>query len=301
MTEYSRFLSEDGYAIFLFHGVIRKNTHPIRNYTRKHITGDRFRDVLSDLAARGAPVSMPDIASAQAGGPDLPLRAFAVTFDDGFRNNFSIAAPVLEEMGIPATFYITTNFIDKDSPSWIDRIEDAVERRESFSVRLPSCGIDGSYGTREERVRLLDSIRECVKTRRDLDPYRFAEDFCNALGVPEFTPDPDLDRKMTWDEVRELSGEPLFTIGGHGHTHRILEYLSEEDLENEIGTCLGNLEDRIGEPVRHFSYPEGQAFCYSDRVISMLRKSGIVCSPTAEPGVNHPGESLFRLKRITVV
>jgi peptidoglycan/xylan/chitin deacetylase (PgdA/CDA1 family) len=122
-----------------------------------------------------------------------------------------------------------------------------------------------------------------------------------GAGAGTFEPHPELDRKLTWAEVRELAGGDGFTVGGHSHTHRILSHLDRATLEYEVDTSLSMLADALGEPVRHYSYPEGLAHCYSDEVIDVLRERGIVCSPTAEPGINHVGADLFRLRRISVV
>ena len=105
---------------------------------------------------------------------------------------------------------------------------------------------------------------------------------------------------MTWAQVRALADDPLFSIGGHSHTHAILPFLSPRALESEIATSLKLLRMHLPERVEHYSYPEGLAHCYSDRVIDVLRAQGVRCCPTAEPGVNAPGADLFRLKRVMV-
>lgn len=300
MSEYSSFLDDYGFAIFLFHGVIRRQRHSIRNYTRKHIELERFESILRDLVAHGAPVSMAEIVAAHAGAASLPPRAFAVTFDDGFENNYSVAAPVLRELGIPVTFYITTGFIESNALSWIDMIEYAVENKDEFRIDLKSQGPEGKCATREQKIELLDRIRRTVKADTSIDPYEFAHEFCRHLCVGEIIPDPDLDQKMTWEQIYSLSQDRLFDIGGHSHTHRILSFLGEQELDDEIETSLEKLHACLGVPIRHYSYPEGLAHCYSDNVISAMLMRGIVCCPTAEHGINCVGDDLFRLKRILV-
>ena len=118
------------------------------------------------------------------------------------------------------------------------------------------------------------------------------------MGQP--IPDPVLDQKMNWDQIRELQRDELFTVGGHGATHRILSFLNATDLEQEIHTSLDRLRSEINQEPVHYSYPEGLEHCYSDDVIKTLKKYGIVCSPSAEDGVNRVGDDLFRLKRILV-
>ena len=301
MIDYANFLIEQGFVIFLFHGVIREQDHRVRNYTNKHLVLERFATILNDLCVSGSPVSMPDIVLAKNDEIALPKRAFAVTFDDGFENNYSVAAPLLHDLGIPATFYITTSFIDSNSSSWIDMIEYAVEKVDKFELKLPSLDVQGIFTQPEQKIELLDQIRLVVKNDPDIDPYEFAHDIWRQLDIETFEPDSDLDQKMNWAQIRELSQNDLFTIGGHSHTHRILAYLDRSELESEIRISLKKLREHLDEPVEHYSYPEGLAHCYSNQVINVLKRYGIVCSPTAEPGSNHIGDSLFHLKRIMVI
>lgn len=301
MRDWTDALGPGTVAIYLFHGVIPQHRHVVRNYTGKHMVLDRFREIMGSLVAHGTPVSMADVVAATRARSALPDRAFAVTFDDGFMNNYSIAAPVLAELGVPTTFYVTGGFVDANGWSWTDMIEWAVERTPDVSLASTTPGFPGVHRTPEEKRKLLDEIRSVVKGDRSVDPYAFATEVCRTLGATTLEPDPDLDQKMTWAEVRTLARHPLFTVGGHGHTHRILAYLDRAELEQEVRVSLDRLRAQVESPIEHYSYPEGLAHCYSDGVIETLRRHGIVCCPTAEDGVNRIGDDLFRLKRIMVV
>jgi hypothetical protein len=179
-------------AIFLFHGVIREPRHQVRNYTHKHLTLDRFVAVLQDLCASGAPVSMPEVVAAHVHRLSLPARAFVITFDDGFENNYSVAAPVLDDLKIPATFYVTTGFIESNTSSWIDMIEYAVEKTPRFELQLRWPELSGAYETREQKLGLLHQIRQVVKNDSSIEPYDFAKEIWQQLGVHEMEPDPQL-------------------------------------------------------------------------------------------------------------
>ena len=301
MTTYSEWLIKDGFVILLFHGVIRAQRHAIRNYTRKHLTLDRFETILRDLCAHGMPVSLPQIVDATRAHGALPPRAFAITFDDGFANNVTVAAPVLKQLQVPATFYVTTGFVESNGSSWTDMIEYAVERTPEVALELPGSGHTQTISvTREEKIALLDEIRRIVKGDPQIDPYQFAGEVWRQLGVQAMDVDLELDQKMTWDQVRALADDPLFTIGGHGQTHRILAFLTADALEQEITRSLEALRRHTGAPSNHYSYPEGLAHCYSEQVIHALRRQGVLCGVTAEAGVNHVGDDLFRLKRVLV-
>ena len=297
-ARYSRDLGDDTFAVFLLHGVIRRPAAGgVRNSIGKHLLLERFEEVLDDLLACGTPVTVDDACS----GRPLPPRAFAITFDDGFANNLEVAAPALRARRVPAVFYLTTDFVDEGRSSWIDEIEAALAAAGRFALDLP-------FGRREgvgdaAILDLLDEVRRVVKSDRAIDPYDFAGDLVGQLGmrIGEATRDPELDGKLTWEQARELAADPLFTVGGHGMTHRILEHLDDAALRAEIDGSLDLLQARLGRTLRHYSYPEGLAHCYSDRVIALLRARGIVCAPSAEHGVNRAGDDPFRLRRITVV
>lgn len=300
MTDYRRFLSETAIVIFLFHGVVSTPRPGIRNYTHKHIDIATFRDVCGSLAAAGAPVSLEEALAMLSGR--LPMRpgAFAVTFDDGFRNNLTVAAPVLEDLEMPATVYCTTSFIEGNAAGWIDLIEEAVERTSRSELELPWEGGSRAIGTEEDRVKLLDEVRAVVKRTPAIDPYLAAEEIREAAGVGPFEPDAELDQKLSWSEVRELGESGLFTVGGHSHTHRILTHLPQEELEQEIRSSIELLTEALGGRPRHYSYPEGLRHCYSQTVIDCLKRHGIESSPTAIAGVNRAGTDPFHLRRVMV-
>jgi len=297
---YSRFLHENELAIFLFHGVIETQRHSVRNYTRKHLLVHEFAKVLNDLVSNGCPVSMDEVVSSRGGGKQLPPNSFAVTFDDGFENNLSVAAPVLADLGIPATFYVTTTFVEENRMSWVDRIEYAFEATPAAVVELP-------WGVREfrsvaDKRNLLDEIRRSAKSDAAIDAELLADDLQRQIGVPRTTASDDpLDRKLTWRQVRQLNSHKLFSIGGHCHHHVNMARLTADLLDYEIVTCLRLLGEKVGITATHFAYPEGLAHCFSDRVIERLKHYGITCCPTAIEGTNNESVDLFHLYRIPVV
>ena len=299
MIDYASLLCEDRYVIFLFHGVIPEESHVIRNYTRKHLPLDDFIVIIDSLSDRGNPVSMDDIVSATSRKASLPKRSFAITFDDGFLNNLTVAAPVLRRFNVPAMFYATTGFIESNTMSWIDEIEYDFEARGSFQIDMLNLRVQCE--TRSQKIELLDHIRQTIKANRNIDPYAFAHEVRRQIGVQAITPDTYLDQKMNWEQLKELDSDPLFTIGGHSHTHRILSYLNQDELESEVATSIEKLQSHLNRTILHYSYPEGLSHCFSEDVIDRLRRHGIVCSPTAEHGTNAVGDDLFHLKRIFVV
>src|SRR5208283_3747368 len=116
-------LSRQTLAIFLFHGVVNQSNYRVRNYTKKHLDKDTFSQCITELKKMGHPLSMDDVVEHHNSRTSFPPRSFALTFDYGFENNYSIAAPILADLAIPATFYVSTAFITHNQMSWIDRLE----------------------------------------------------------------------------------------------------------------------------------------------------------------------------------
>lgn len=293
-------LSDDGLTIFLFHGVVERSRYAVRNYLRKHVEREDFLRFARELAGAGHALSMEQVVHHHEAGEPFPPRAFAITFDDGFENNYSIAAPILKDLNLPATFYVTTDFVENDAMSWIDRIEHCLEVAPAGRLRLPWADGPRDFATTADRIRLLDDIRFHAKRDPAVDADALAADIFAQCGVETIRRSDDpLDRKMSWKQVADLHADDLFTVGGHTHRHRILSFLSPEELEAEIRTSVQLCRDRAGIAVRHYSYPEGLRHCYSPAVIDVLRRHGVVCCPTAEPGVNRHTDDLFHLKRRT--
>ena len=302
MLNYIDRLAPDSLAIFLFHGVIAANNYKIRNYTHKHILQSDFAALLKALKRTGQALNMEEVVHFVENNRPFPPRAFTITFDDGFENNFSIAAPILADYGIPATFYITSDFVENNGMSWIDRIEHCMELTSRCRLALPWSAKTINADTARDRIQVLEDIRATVKHDPTMDVSELVDAVFDQCGLdPVSASDDPLDRKLTWEQVRTLAATPGFIVGGHTHTHAIMSFLEEPELDWEIGENLRLLNKNTGARTRHFSYPEGLAHCYSESVIAALKRKGIVCSPTALDGVNKQGNDLFHLKRIAVI
>lgn len=294
-------LSDDRLAIFLIHGVIPRRTHRVRNYTGKHMTADLFARVMQRLAREGTPLSMDQVLEHCESCRPLPHRAFAVTFDDGFENNLSVAAPIMADNHIPAMIYATTGFVEENGMSWIDRIEYVVEDAPAQTVHAGWANEVFTLDNADSRIAFLKAVRRYVKNDPACDSNRFADELCAQLGRPgAITSDDPLDKKLTWEQMRAAHGNGFILFGGHTHTHPILSFLSPDRLAFELDTSLDLIREKGGVASTHYSYPEGLAHCFSQTVIAELKTRGVRCCPTAMSGVNGTGADPFHLLRIIV-
>src|SRR5438876_976825 len=265
MSDLTRRLSDDGrLTIFLFHGVIERQQHQVRNYTRKHLPAAEFQAMLEAVGRVGHAMSMDDVARICRSGEPFPKGAFAITFDDSFENNLTVARPILSRLGIPATVYVTSRFIDENGMSWIDRIEYAMEVVNTGVLRFPWSERASPFATTDEKIAILGAIRTHVKSTPNLDVDAFVSDIFRQLHLEEIRlSNEQLDQKMTWGQVRDWCADG-FLVGGHSHTHAILSFLRPSELEREIDVSLKMMSEKAGIVTPHYSYPEGLAHCYSE-------------------------------------
>ena len=173
MVDYTKFLKKNFFPIFLFHGVTEKKlNYKVRNYNKKHISKDYFYSVCSKLSKYGNILSMNEVYEIITKKKKLPPYSYAITFDDGFFNNLSVASPILYDLNLPATFYVTTNFIDKNFMSWVDRLERVLEDTSKNKILVPW----GSFKANSvsDKIEFLDNLRKVLKSNPNYDPDHIA-------------------------------------------------------------------------------------------------------------------------------
>tara|TARA_S200000501_G_scaffold89718_1_gene82894 strand:+ start:219 stop:1142 length:924 start_codon:yes stop_codon:yes gene_type:complete len=297
-------LQKKKYSIFLFHGVIEKSFDGIRNYTKKHLLKGEFENLLVNLKKIGKPLSLDQVINFHKEKVPIPDFSFSITFDDGFENNYSIAKPILEKLSIPATFYISTNLVDKNLMTWIDQIEFCIDTVSARTFDLPWSSVPFKINSKQTKIDFLDTMRKNIKKNPNKfnleDIVRYVFNHCEMELIS--SSNGPLDKKMNWDQVFNLHSHELFSIGGHSHNHVSLGLLKIWEMKKEISKSIRFLKDKANIETQHYSYPEGQEIDFNNSVKRFLKKNRIKCSPSAIYGQNDTIlNSLFDLKRIMVV
>ena len=287
--------------ILLYHGITASKSKGIENYSKKHLPADQFREQMKFVAANSVPVSMDQVVNSYNSKTPLPKRAVAITFDDGFQNNYSVAAPILREFNIPATFYITSGIVNTNLMFWVDQLEDCLNltQQNEINVKLQQHQ-KFPLKTHDERLEALIKIKSHCKVVSQSEKDRIINDVIDATGIAPDTSHANNYQKITWSQLRELNKDPNFIIGGHSLYHDILSSSTETSMQLDIGLSIGLLERNLKTKIEHYSYPEGQLHHFNEEVIEALKTNGIKCSPSAVHGVNPPQTSLFYLKRVMV-
>ena len=290
------------YKIFLFHGVIRKNKYVIRNYTNKHILEKNFFNKIKFIKKNYNILSLEKIFFLIKKKLPLPDNTCAITFDDGFENNYSVAAPILKRYKIPTTFYFSTDFINNNSMSWIDKIEYVFEKTKKKTLILPWNNNSRQINNNQKKKLILDEIRKVLKRKnKNSIIENFVKDVFKQLDVKKILSlNSEIDKKINWSKVRKLNNCNLFTIGGHSHRHISLTSVPIGEAKIEIDKSLKFFKKKIGINLKHYSYPEGQEKDFNISIKKYLKKKGIIICPAAISGYNSINSNFFNLKRISI-
>jgi len=200
-------------------------------------------------------------------------RYVVVTFDDGYRDNYETAYAVLKSVGVPATFFVTTGFLDARRPAWWDEIAWMVYT--SSGRVLPEAEwfpapLGLAAREREATARTLQEAHKALPPERSEEFLDFLADATGSGRHPGQAPE----LWMTWDMVRALRAGGM-TIGGHTVSHPVLARLTRELQSREIADCKRRIETELGEPMRYLSYPYGLRWAFNDDTRACLSEHGI--------------------------
>jgi peptidoglycan/xylan/chitin deacetylase (PgdA/CDA1 family) len=221
------------------------------------------------LITRCFEVVTPDALGPGSGSPG---RRIILTFDDGYRDNYELALPVLRRHGVPATFFLTTGFLDRPSVPWWDELAWMVKHGRR-AVLEPDGWLGAPVSLSDRRA----AIGELARVYKGLPTQRtnaFLEFCARQTGAGRCPQEAAADLWMTWDMAEEMRATGM-DIGGHTATHPVLARSDEARQRHEIEQCARGLRDRLGIAMRCFAYPVGLAGTYDATTRRLLRAAGV--------------------------
>ncbi|HET9941474.1 MAG TPA: polysaccharide deacetylase family protein [Candidatus Eisenbacteria bacterium] len=278
------------FLVLLYHRVNRASAH----FAIERTETEAFRAQMEHLARHFHVMSLDDLVKRVTAGESLPSRAVAITFDDGYEDNYTDAYPILRKLGLPATVFLATASIGTGKSLWFDRVLDGFRTARAHSIKLP--GGESAEGLVDPMIRETMAHRALYALMRLSNAERETaiDTLLRNLG-PEGPP--NLPAMMTWDQVRLMAANGI-DFGAHTMTHPILSRLPLDEAEAEIVGSKRRIEEEIGTPVRLFAYPVGRRSDYSPEVIDLVARSGFHAALTTTPTANLAGDDPFLLKRI---
>ncbi len=257
---------------------------------------EEFRRQMEYIARNFNVVSLNDIAEGRIGN-EKSQYSVAITFDDGYRDNFTSAFPILKELGIPATIYLATGYVGTSRIPWYDEICLAFKLTVRTQFQLSRTNAPaGSMTTQAERVALLDRVLDWLRELDDEARRQAMPEIFRALGVPASLTLPNY--MLGWDEIKQMKAHNI-EFGAHTVSHPVLSRISGRQLQEEISTSKKTIEQKLKTEVRHFAYPFGRNAHFGSEAKHCIEQCGFKTAVTTEYGFNAPGDDLLALKRFT--
>jgi peptidoglycan/xylan/chitin deacetylase (PgdA/CDA1 family) len=261
------------------------------------ISAETFRRQMELVREHYDVLSLADAVAVLRGERNGSRPALAITFDDGYRDFYELAWPILRELGLPSTVFIPTAYIGAgrmlDHDRFYRYVMEAYSRRLSLRVPLTKAGFT------EEKVAALSAGRSPRRISEQLGHLPFAlrertlrclDDFIGGEQNGEI----DEFSLLDWDQAREMAGSGV-SFGAHTVNHVILTNEEPQTVEREVVRGKQVIEEKLGQTVRHFAYPTGR---YNAAVREVVAGAGFEAAFTTERRLNRPGDDLLTLGRI---
>ena len=279
-----------------------------------------FEQQLRVIRQQWNPLSLSELTQSLTAG-SVPDRSVVLTFDDGYIDNFTQAKPLLEQYQIPATFFITTNTCEQQTPFWWDELQVILlaSKRLPEQIRLTIAGEELVVDL-EGETTLTPSLEqkhhawvaaEGIATKRCglyLELWRRMRPLVHGEQQTIMATLRDLAGQvpgtnsgligMTPQHLRQLLINPLFSVGAHTVTHPALAAHSGEEQQQEISSSRLYLEELIQKPINLFAYPYGS---HTDTTVAVLQKQQFGAAVTTNEGLITKHSQLLRLNRYQVI
>ena len=275
-------------TILSYHRVLA-HCDPLRPGEVDAVTFDRQMSLLSSCFSV---MPLPEAAPALRQGR-LPRRACCITFDDGYADNLTVAAPILARYGLPATVFVATGYLD-GGRMFNDTVIDFIASVRSSFLDLDHLGL-GHHRLSNDADR-RGAIAAVLAVVRFVPPAQREYLVARMLEAAPCGPLPT-NLMLTSEQLKELSCRG-FEIGGHTVSHTVLTTLDDATAMTEIGEGKHGLEGIVGKKLTSFAYPNGRpAKDYGAAHVAMIEKLGFELAVTTAPGVARSCSDLYQLPR----
>jgi peptidoglycan/xylan/chitin deacetylase (PgdA/CDA1 family) len=310
-----RFSASSKGLILMYHGIADVNLDP----WALHVTPQHFAEHLEVLQKDAHPISLQQLAQAHRDG-NIPDRAVAITFDDGYANNLHNAKPLLEQYGIPAMVFVTTGYVGRNREFWWDELERILlqpgklpkalcltlnDRIQEWELGAASDYSKGEYESDRDRraweaqpgsrLAFFYSVWEQLRPMPEGERLKALDEmttWANTDSVARLT-----HRPLLSEELLTLAEGPIVEIGAHTVTHPFLPAYSAALQQDEIQQSQEYLEQLLERPVTNFAYPFGH---YTKETLNLVQAAGFSCACSCVAETVWQNSDSFQLPRFDV-
>ena len=277
--------NSSSWTVLMYHRIVNPEdcSYPLQD--GMYVRPDSFEKQMRLLADTANVVSLSGLLKSVLAGENVPAGTLAITFDDGWYDNYEFAFPILKQFKVPATIFLATEYIGTKRLFWTDEL----------ALYLRSlCGED-PLGIDLESLRkdLSESILSIIQSKTDFqsgleylvlelkkmshteraDLLALLVSCCKDLAccLPNRT-------FLSWEEVQEMSSDGI-EFASHSHAHLMLAKQTPAMVEGDIECSFKKFEENAVSYSPVFCYPEGS---YSSATQQVLRKFGVSAAVTTK-------------------
>jgi peptidoglycan/xylan/chitin deacetylase (PgdA/CDA1 family) len=253
------------------------------------VTPEFLETAIREVQAKGYEIVSLDAAARRMkdGAGAKPFACF--TFDDGYRDNRIYAYPIFKRLNLPFAIYIPTAYADWQGDLWWLKLEEAIRSADELTVTLEGQVRQFETATARGKWKAFTEIYWTLRALPERELRACVSRIAREAGYDASHLCADM--IMSWDEIRALAEDPLVTIGAHTRHHYALAKLSDTDARTEIALSVRRIEQELGRPCVHFSYPYGDVTSAGEREFTLARELGLVTAVTTRKGVITSGSA----------
>lgn len=293
---YQRVTQPKSITIVTYHAVIKE---PLAFPDWCFMDAELFEAQIAYLSSKFKIISLSE-AVEKINNNCLDDRYAVITFDDGYKNNFDIALPILEKYNAPATIYLVTSLINTNKVFWFTRLLSALNntREESITwegVRLKLSSVEDKAESSQKLQQSLKAYNEETAQIKLTEIERLLK-VEGTLHIPASSAFSMLSK----DELGRMIDTGLIEFGAHTYSHPILANSTISEQKKQIELSILQTQELTGLPCYHFAYPNGGHNDFNDDTINILKNAGAKSATTMISGPVTADTNLFILNRYPI-
>lgn len=299
ITTYAGFVDSYGFirkqlfksqvAILSYHRVGDPNEFP---WNVPMVTTEDFESQMKYLIKSFEIISIDAVIKCLLQGDYLPKKAVIITFDDGYKGNFTYAYPILKKYNMTANINVSTAHIDTGNIFWWDKIKWVLWNTKLQHIDLGKFGIYRLHSL-DDRIRLALNLIDKLKKLSEKEKNLTIKEIIRASGVRIPL---DISDKLilSWNDIREMQIGGI-TFGAHSLTHPNLTKIPYEAARVEISQSKKDLQEKLDQEITLFAYPNGD---FNNDTIELVKDEGFDCGLTTIPMMFNQRIDPYKLGRI---
>jgi peptidoglycan/xylan/chitin deacetylase (PgdA/CDA1 family) len=283
-----RKLTKSQVAILMYHRVAPKEN----DWSLPPHSPHNFEKHIEYLCRNYEILPLDELVHCLHNGHPLPEKAAVITFDDGYKDNYQYAYPILRNHKVPATIFLATSHIGQSDLFWTDKVRYVIWNMPTATLELDELGsysLTSVAERREAASRVPESMKRLPEDRKNFLINRLL-----TICGTDIADDIGRNLILSWDEVREMHNDGI-GFGAHTVTHPILTGLALAQAKEEIIQSKKDVQDNLGQQAMPFAYPDGD---FNHELAKLVHECGFSCAVTTTPKLITSKDNPYELGRI---